>query len=193
MPLVPPVAIPLVQAGLTGNAILGVSAPQLALGVSNGFTTYAVSALLASSKDVGAAGSGTGTGFGLFLAEPALIGAMQSTFTANGINGPMRSNLINAIAIGISQSLKAALINTLNVGVGVGTGIVNLVPNTPAAMGLMVTNFVAAGLVGPNSVTLASAIAQGIDLALPSATGVVIIAGAAGPSPGVGTGVGKVT
>jgi len=192
MPLTPPTVIPLVQAGLSGNGILGIAAPLLATAVSNGFTQYTTSALTVTTKDTGTAGGGPGNGLGLFLAEPILISAMQGTFSGNGINGAMRNNVINAIAFGISQSLKSAVIITAHTGVGAGTGFVTLVVNTPASITFMITNFVAIGISGVYSTPLATAIAQGIDIALPSATGIVAITGAGSPYAAVGIGTGKV-
>lgn len=192
MALTPPTVIPLIQAGLTGNSIGGVSAPQLTIAISNGFIQYATSILIVNTKDTGTAGIGSGSGFGLLLIKSILISSLQSTFTANNIKGPMRNNLINAIAIGISQSLKSAMVSTLHTGVGSGTGIITLVPNTKTAITLMITNFVATGIVGAQSLVLATAIAQGIDLSLPSAMGNVIIVGTASPYSAVGVGTGKV-
>jgi len=141
--------------------------------------------------DVGSVGSGTGVGVGIILAPPVLIGSLTSAFEGAQIRGSLRQSLIVAISNAVSDTLKLALINTVNAGVGAGTGKVTLVPNPTASVPLMVANFFGLALVGVSSPVLASAIARGIDQVLPSAIGVIAIAGTASPSPGIGTGIGK--
>lgn len=193
MPLIPPAMTALLTGYMGAGGIFGVSSPQLATAVSNGFCQYAISSVVVNTVDVGAAGTGTGVGIGMVLAPPALIGSLTAAFEGAQIRGPLRQSLIVAIANAISDTLKLALINTVNAGVGAGSGKATLVPNPGTSVPLMVANFFGLALVGVSSPVLASAIAQGIDQALPSATGVIAIAGAAGPSPGTGTGVGKIT
>lgn len=178
---------------LGSGGVVGISSPLLATGISNGFIQYVLSGVTVNTTDVGAAGSGTGIGIGLNLAPPVLVGTLTAAFEGAQIRGPMRQPIILAIANAISDTLRLALVNTVNAGVGVGTGKVTLLPSPIVSVPLMITNFASVGLVGISSSPLASAIAQGIDLALPSTTGIVIVAGAAGPSPGTGIGVGKIT
>jgi len=192
MPLIQPAVLALLQANLAANGIVGVSAPQLAVVISSGFVQYMQTGVIATSVDVGVLGAGTGIAPTITLAAPAIIGPMQGTFTAAQINGPIRNPLINAIAASVSAALATAQVSTVNASVGVGTGLVSLVPNPGVSVPLMVANFSAAALLGPISAGLATAIAQGIDAALPSATATVIIAGGPSPTPGSGTGVGVV-
>lgn len=178
---------------LGGGGVFGVSSPQLAAAISNGFCQYAISSVVVNTVDVGSAGSGTGVGLGMVLAPPVLVGSLTATFEGAQIRGPLRQSIITAIANAVSDTLRLALVNTVNVGVGAGTGKATLAPNPAASVPLMITNFFGLALAGVSSPVLASAIANGIDQALPSATGVIVIAGASGPSPGSGTGVGKLT
>jgi len=177
----------------SAGGILGVSSPLLATGISNGFVQYALTGVVVSTIDVGAAGSGTGVGTGFALPPPALVGTLIATFEGAQIRGVMRQPLILAIANAVSDTLRLALANTVHAGVGAGTGKVTLIANPAVSVPLMVSNFGAATLLGVASSVLATAVAQGIDQALPSTVGVVTIAGAAGPSPGSGTGVGKLS
>lgn len=193
MPLVPPAMAALLAGNMGAGGIFGVSRLQLATAVSNGFCQYAISSVVVNTVDVGSAGSGTGVGSGMILAPPALVGSLTAAFEGAQIRGPLRQSLVVAIANAVSDTLKLALINTVNAGVGAGTGKATLTPNPATSVPLMIASFFGLALVGVSSPVLASAIAQGIDQALPSATGAVVIAGAAGPSPGTGTGVGKLT
>lgn len=192
MPLLSPVITSILLGNLSGNGILGISAPLLANGISLGFVQSTLLGVTVNTKDVGSAGAGIGAGVGVFLTPPILAASMQSTFTANGINGTMRNSLISAIANSISQALIAALLTTAHAGVGVGTGIATLVPNSSISVPNMIFGFTSSGIIGISARPLAIAVALGIDQALPSATAQVVIAGAAGPSPGTGVGVGKI-
>jgi hypothetical protein len=193
MPLVVPIISGIINANLAGNAVVGISSPQLALAVATGFVQYVLTGITINTIDVGTAGSGAGTGVGFVLPTPTLIGTLTATFTGAGINGIMKFPIVNAIANGISQSLLSAFINTVHVGVGAGTGKASIVPNSGVSIPLMVAGFTGNGLVGISSRPLAVAIAQGIDQALPTATGQVVIVGGTGPSPATGTGFGKIT
>lgn len=177
---------------LGSGGIIGISSPLLATGISNGFIQYALSGIVVNTTDVGSAGSGTGMGTGLNLPTPVLIGTLTAAFEGAQIRGSMRQLMIIAIANTISDTIRLAFVNTVNVGVGTGTGKVTLVPSPILSIPLMIANFISVGLVGVSSSSLASAIAQGIDLALPSVTGAVVIAGSASSSPGTGVGVGKI-
>jgi hypothetical protein len=192
MPLILPAVQGLQAANLAGQTILGISMPQMAIAIAQGFVQYATTALIATSVDVGLLGAGTGIAPTISLPPPAIVGPMQGIFTAAQINGPMRDPLINAVAGAISQALMGAQVSTVNAGVGVGTGQVSLIPNSSVSVPLMIVNFAGVLLLGSAAKSLATAIAEGIDAALPSATATVIIAGGPGPLPGAGVGIGKV-
>ncbi|KKL27294.1 hypothetical protein LCGC14_2386580 [marine sediment metagenome] len=193
MPLVLPAVQGLQAASLAGQAILGVSMPQMATAIAQGFLQYALSpSLVVTSIDVGFLGAGTGIASTISLPSPAIVGPMQGIFTAAQINGPMRIPLVNAVAAAISQALIAAQVVTVNAGIGAGTGKAIFVPNPGASVPIMIASFAAALLVGVGAQVLATAIAQGIDAALPTAVAQIVITGAPGPYPGAGSGVGKI-
>lgn len=176
---------------MNSNSLLGVAIPQLAGAVANGLVAYAAAGITVVTVDTGLAGSGTGIGFGVILATPALQGALTASLSGASLLGVAVAQLSNALAAGFSQVLGMANINTVHAGVGSGTGVVTLVPSS----GVAAFNgaFSGAGLVGAGANILASAIAAGLDSALSSATGVVTIAGAAGTSPASGTGTGIIS
>jgi hypothetical protein len=192
MPVLPPAVSALVAANLAGVGILGIGAPMLSLAVGLGFSQYVLSGVLVNTIDVGSAGGGVGLGPGPVLAPPTLVGAFSATFTANGIIGVNRNQIILALSNALPQALLSGVISTVNAGVGVGTGIATFIPNPAVSVPLMIASFTASGLIGVAAIQLATAIATGFDQALPSAVGQVVIAGAPSPFPGAGAGIGKI-
>lgn len=192
MPILAPSVTTIMIGNMAASAILGVSQIQLATAISNGYCSYLTSAVIVTTVDAGAAGSGSGFGQGLFLAPPILQGALNSTFAGNGILGVFQQPLITAIANSISQSLLSATILTANIGVGSGLGVVaTLIPNSVAHIASMIGSFSSQGILGPYSIPLATAIATGIDASLPFSRGFTVINGGSAPPPSSGIGIGK--
>jgi hypothetical protein len=173
------------------NLILGVSAIQLATGLANGLAQYAGSGMTVITVDAGTLGAGVGTGVGVILPPPVLLGTLIASFAGAGILGPFQIPTCNAISLGMSMALAQAIIQTVHAGVGVGSGVVKVIPNSGASIPTFIGAFAAAGMVGVAAVTMATAVASGLDAALPSATGVVVIAGPPNIVPGGGAGTGK--
>lgn len=185
------IMLPIMLGALPANGIAGISSPFLATAITNGFVQYVLTGITVRTQDVGTAGAGVGTGFSISLETPQLQQNLLSTFPPNLINGISSRPLINAIATSISSTLKFANIITAHAGVAVGSGSVSLIPNPSVSVPTFVSNFIAATLVGTMSRNLATAIANGIDQALPTATGFVVIAGPPSPTSAVGNGIGK--
>ncbi len=193
MALVPPPVIGIFLANMAGHSILGMSSAQLSLAVGSGFCSYMLAAPIVTTADVGTLGAGAGVGLGLLLPPPSLASSLRSSFEAHSIRGPNKDQLVSALANSISQSLLLSQILTVNAGTAVGTGkVVAVAPFPVVSVPMMVANFISSGLLGVASFNLASAVALGIDQALPQAQGQVVIAGASSPFPGGGVGVGKV-
>lgn len=185
-------ALPIFLSTLTANAFLGISSPQLASGLANAISTYALSGIIATSVDTGVFGVGAGIGFDIILPSSTLAAAFIGTFPANLIAGPMSLPLINAISLGLMQVFAIANIITVSPTVGIGAGIVSLVPNPAISIPAFIGGFSAAGIVGVASQNLARAVAIGLDSVLTSAVGAVVIAGSPSVIPSAGVGVGKV-
>lgn len=193
MALLPPPVTGILLANMAGQSILGISAVQMATAVSLGFCGYMVSAPVITTADVGTLGAGAGIGFGLILPPPSLASSLRSSFEAHSIQGANKDMLVAALASGVSQSLLLAQILTVNAGTALGTGkVVSVAPVPVVSIPMMIAAFVGSGLLGVASFNLASAIAQGIDQALPQAQGQVVIAGPSSPFPGGGVGLGRV-
>jgi len=182
----------IVLGSLVSNGIIGTSAPQLASGLANGLSIYAQTGITVQSVDTGTLGAGIGTGTGIIV-SPAITASMIAAFTANGIIGSIAIPLANAVAISFTQAFATALINTVSAGVGVGSGLVVLVPNPGVSSGIFFAGLTSAGLMGISKIQLATAVAAGLDQILPSCTGVVVIAGPPSISPGASVGVGKLS
>lgn len=192
MALLPPPVTGLLLANLVGHTILGISSAQLAIAVSSGFCSYMVSAPVITTADVGTLGAGSGIGFGLVVPPPSLSLSLRSAFEAHSIRGSNRDMLVEALAGALSQALLLAQIVTLDAGTAVGTGtVVSVIPVPLVSIPMMIASFIGSGLIGVASANLASAIAQGVDQALPQARGQTVIAGPSSPLPGGGIGLGR--
>jgi hypothetical protein len=191
MPLDPGTITGIMNANMVANGLLGPSVTQLAGAIGNALSQYAGSGLTAISVDTGLVGSGTGIGAGMLIAPSLFQAALQGTFAGALIIGPSAPLLINAISMGFSQALATAIINTTNVGVGVGAGVVSLIPSSGGPT--FVAAFKAAGMAGPSSTNMATAVGTGFDIAIPAAKGIIAVAGPAGPAPSAGAGQGKIS
>lgn len=193
MALLPPAVSAAVLTFLPGSNVKGIAVPQLAQAVGVGFAGYITSSVTVVTQDGGSAGAGAGFGQGLTVSSLTFTKSFKSAFPANGLDGAMSEPLILALSKALSVSLLAANFITVHAGTGTGTGsIVRVRPVPPSSRLNMISAFFGAGLVGSGSRSLASAIAQGVDQALTTGTGQVVITGSASPSPGGGFGSGKI-
>jgi hypothetical protein len=193
MSLNPGTLIPIMQGALASFGIIGIYSPMLATGLANGLSLYATTGIRVVTVDTGTVGSGTGIGTSIILPSPAIATAMSGTFPSHTIAGIYAPTLIGAISLGFMQSFVIALVTTVDPSVGVGVGVVKLVPNPAVSSMSFISGFIAAGIVGIYSSVLAQAVAEGLDIALLSATGVTVIAGPPSPSPSSGIGIGTLS
>lgn len=190
MPLNTSTTAPMFLAALTSATIVGQGAPQLAMACAAGLQVYATSSVQVLTVDVGVLGSGAGLGSGLILTPPAASGAMVAAFSAAGIVGTHAIPTATAIGLGLSQALAQAIVQSFHASVGVGSGIVQLIPNPGASVPAFIAAFAAAGLIGVSATQMATAVAAGVDASLPSVKGLVVISGAGSVYPGSGAGKG---
>lgn len=193
MPIDPGTTLPIFEGALASHALIGPGSIQLATGCANGLFMYMTAGGCTTiSIDVGTLGAGKGTGVGIVLPYPALSSVMSATFLAHLIAGPFSPVTADAISMGISMSLALALVNTINAGVGIGAGKVQCIP-TGAGGGIFAAAMLSAGMTGKMVPPLADAIGMALDAVIPTAQGVVVIAGPPNIIPGAGVGVGTVT
>ena len=190
MPMDPGTLTPIFLANLISVGLIGPSTIQLATGLANGTSIYANTAVQFQSVDVGTLGAGVGLGAGVVV-PPAIVPAMIGSFTANGILGPFSIPTATGIAQGMQLSFALAVIQTVAAGVGLGAGVGFCIPNPGASAGIFFAAFQAAGMLGPSTIQLASAVSAGLDLVLPASIAPVAIVGPPNIIPGAGTGIGK--
>ena len=191
MPISPATTLPIFTASLAANVIVGPSSIQMATGLSLGLFQYLNSGVIITSIDSGTLGVGVGTGPGIILAQPVLLAALTASMAGHVIAGPMMPMLANAIALGVFTSLGMAVVQTINPLVGVGVGKLQLTPNGTSNI-IFPAAFLAAGMVGPMSPALGSAIGMALDAVIASAVSVIAIAGPPSVSPSVGIGSGVI-
>ena len=191
MPLDPISVFAIMQSSLLGAGLLGVANSQLALGLTNALSVYGQTTMVVTTIDVGTAGVGKGTGAGVVLPIPTLLSSFSVSLPSAGIAGLSMPQLALGISTGYSTALASAIINTVHPSVGVGSGKLQIVPNTLVAIQTFITAFLSAGLTGIMAVPLATAVATGLDAVLPSAVGVVAITGPPSSVSAAGAGSGK--
>lgn len=188
-----PTTIPLFQASLIANGITGTGVVQLATGCSNGLQLYMSGAGCTTiSVDAGTLGAGTGVGIGITLPQPTLSATMASFFLGLLISGTYGPSTADAIASGICNSLLTVTVNTVNAGVGVGSGKVQCIPNGTGGA-LFSAAFLAAGFSGTMAPSLGLAVGGALDASISSASGFVVIAGSPSIYPGGGVGTAVVS
>lgn len=179
----------MIRSSLAAANIRGTGSTQLALALTLALCKYGTSAMNVMTIDAGTVGVGKGTGFGVWIPQPLLMTSLTSNLPARGIAGVSMPQLALGIASGYSSALSMAMISTVHPSVGVGTGKLQILPNTVAAIGLFTDAFLASGLLGSAAPQLAAAVATALDNVLPSAIGMVAITGS--PSSSASSGVGK--
>ena len=193
MSINPSITIPIFEGAFKANKMTGPSATQLAIGCANGLFQYMSGyGCVITSIDIGILGVGKGTGSGIIIPEPVILGAMIPILAGHLIVGPFSPVTANAISMGISLALASALINTVDPGVGTGAGKIILVPNG-AGSAIFASALVEAGLVGPMSVALGTSIGLTLDTVASAAQGVTVILGPSSPIPSTGLGVGTIS
>lgn len=191
MPLDPVSLTPIFLGALASHAEIGIGTPQLALGLATGLSMYAQTGIIVLSIDVGLVGAGVGIGASVIIPPTLLMSTLIPLMASSLIVGPFSPVTASAIAIGMSMAMLTAGIITVNAGVGIGAGKVQLLPNPAVSIPTFVSAFASVGMVGIMSPALATAVAVALDMCLPVAIAVVGIVGGAGPLPSGGAGLGK--
>jgi len=191
MPMDPITLLPIMTSSLASSGIVGPNLPQLASGLANGLSAYAVSSLVIKSINVGTAGAGVGAGLGLII-PPSIFATMASSFVSNGLVGVYSPSLSIAVSSAFIQSFSLGIVTVASVGVGVGSGVSSAVPNPIASYASFFSGFISSGMSGVSVPQLASAVSTGLDLSLAASFGVVVIAGPPSPVASSGAGIGKI-
>lgn len=153
MPLSPVGLTAVLVPALISAGQLGIAVPQFALGVSTGVVTT-TSASLVVSLNAGTAGPGV-SAIPLIVPQPLLLAQLLVGFAATGQVGPMAPLLALGLANGLSLGFLQGLV-TMVQPVGVGAGVAKVI--AAAAIPSMIGGFASAGMAGPGSVKMATAI-----------------------------------
>lgn len=180
-------ATPVFLASLYGAGLSGPYIPALAQGLASALSTY-IPTLIVQTANVGTAGSGVGTGTA-FLSTAVLNPSMVASFSGSGLVGVFSPSLALAVASGISNCMSLAVANVISTGVGSGTGIGNVIPNS--GIPHFISGLRGVAMIGTYVDVLATAIANGFDSSLPSTVVNVVIAGPSSPVPASGVGFGS--
>jgi hypothetical protein len=193
MPLDPITVGGIMRTSLLGAGLVGIGSSQLAAALTGALCTYGTTTMSVGTVDVGTAGAGKGTGIGVIVPQPVLAASLATFLPSNGIAGLSMPQLVLGVSTGYSMALSGAIINTFHPSVGVGTGKLQISPNTIASIGVFIQAFLAAGLSGSMAIPLATAVAEGLDAVLPVAMGVVAIVGSPSVISSSGAGSGKLS
>lgn len=188
MPVTPPTMAGAIAPNLAASGSIGLSAPQLALGVGIGVATW-TQQIVVSTVDTGTLGSGSGVPTPILI-PPSLIGNMLSGFASFGMTGILSPALATALANGIMLGYLQGLLVTSHPTVGVGAGVAKF--SAPAAGPSIIAGLGSAGMSGQQVPKIGGAIGMGLDLSFASLVMPVAIVGAPSPSSGGGVGVGKI-
>jgi len=175
------------QLVVTGN--IGVSVPQLALGVANGLCLWTSGTLLVATVDTGTLGAGVGA-FPCVIPPPLLFAGLTLGFASAGLVGISVPSLLAGLTSGLALAFPTGVITTVHPAVS--TGVATVTFPGPSSVPSMLTGFASAGMVGSNNAQLATGIGLGLDFSFASFTIPIPIVGPTTPSAGGGVGYGKI-
>jgi hypothetical protein len=191
MPLTPPAIAQAIVAA--GPDLKGVLFPRLATFVGVAVAAWAqVPANLAlQGVTVGAVGSGAVAGKVYVVPAPLPVPA-QVLEVLFGVQAPAVGR---AVGLGIAAAVNAtATYQGVSVGVGSGTDVSKVsLANGPALVLALSASAATTGLVGVDVARLCAGLGPGIADLLLTGSGVGVVAGPVGPSPGAGTSTSRVS
>jgi uncharacterized membrane protein (DUF485 family) len=191
MPLQAPITTYIFFNNLSASNLNGLAIPQMSLGLAMGLENYANKGLTAQSADVGTIGVGKGVGIGFLVTAQVLSAAFYGTFLAHNILGIASPSVINALALSFNQCFLGAAITTNSATVGIGTGIVKAVTDTKASKDAFEAGMKSGSILGSASSRFIQDVAEGLDIALNTGVGAIVIGGAPSIIPSAGSSSGN--
>jgi hypothetical protein len=178
---------------LSNTVFVGPQAPQMANGIALGLTTYLLTNplnIVSSIGDIGAPGSGVGNGIVIPPPIPVLTGLLTSNLAGVGIIGPQAPQMALGLSIATSTYLMTAQSLTAHAGVGLGTGVGNIIGVEPIGMAASILSVT--GFIGPQWPQIVAGISNALVTYLMSSVKFTItITGPAGPGMSTGVGSGR--
>jgi hypothetical protein len=133
---------------------------------------------------IGTVGGGLVTGKFFLVPVPLPVNAAVA---ATSLLGPSASLVATAVGVGVGTSLNASAGYRGTSTGAIGADISKVVfSDGPSLVAVLVSNFNAAGLRGPQAAQLALGLGNGIAAMVLTGGGTGVAAGAPGPSPGTG-------
>lgn len=183
----PPITAAILAAG---PALKGPTFIQIATAVGIAVTAWIQipGNVILNGVTTGTAGAGSANGKFLMPIAP-----LPGTFPANTMLGPVGLEMSVAIGLGVSTALNAtAQFTGVSVGVGAGSVIAKTtVANPYTLLPILSASLAAQGIVGPSSLLISKACAEGISLLVMAGGGAGVVVGPPAPAPSVGTSICK--
>lgn len=189
MPITTPGIVGSIVTNLNAVSLIGTDVPKYANGVAQGLILW-VPLIQVVTVDVGTAGTGTNVPLPVSVVTPTLYANLFTGATGQGFTGIYLPVFLNGLANGLTAAFFQMLVETVHPIVGTGTGVATFV--APPASTSMITGFASAGLIGPQAVQAAVALAIGLDLTFASLSLPIVIVGTATPTGASGVGTGKI-
>lgn len=190
MPLTPSILTHAIIA--SGPDLIGVEWPRVARFVGIAVAAWAPvpGNIVLQGVTTGAAGSGAVTGKVSIIPAPLIVPAQVLT-TLFGVKA---AAVGRAVGLGIATAFNAsAAYQGASVGVGSGTDVSKVTVVNGSSLVLALSAAAATtGLTGVNIARLCAGLGPGIANLLLTGTGIGVVAGPVGPSPGVGTSISRV-
>jgi hypothetical protein len=187
MLLMPNLTLAIIQ-GLASGGVVGPAVPQLAQGIAGGIMRW-VPLLIVSTVDTGTYGVGSGMApFALDVGS--LTTNLMNAYAVNGQLGPMSKPEAKGLASGLASGFAQGIMKTSHATTGSGDALARVFG--PLAFSSLEQGFKAAGMKGPSSVKKCKAISTALFLGLQLFQMPIKILGPSSPSPGGGSGIGRV-
>lgn len=189
MPITPLSVVTAITPALAAAGGGGQGAPQLATGLGIGVSNW-IQQITVSTADTGTLGVGSSTA-PLLVPSLTLTENMLAGFATHGMVGAMGPAIAAGLANGFVLAFAQGVVVTTHPSVGVGSAVAKFI--APPAAPFLAAGFVAAGMNGQALPQLADAIGLAFDLTFASLVMPLAVVGAASPTAGGGSGVGKIT
>lgn len=162
--------------------LVGLQWPAVANALAQALSSWAASPgnLTLTGTSTGTLGTGPVTGIFTVAPQPALV---LASLVGAGVAGPLASSIAVAVSNGVSQGFSGSAYVGVSTGVGSGTDQSIVLVANPSTLVAILAPLLG---VGPNALSLALGLSQGVCAQILTGTGFGSVNGAPSPSPGTG-------
>jgi hypothetical protein len=196
MPISGPVFSGLLMVELASQGFTGAQLLQLSNGIGNGVANYLLTSAIYQGVGIGTTvGAGVGTGFVQGIVGPVAGMNIFQMMTAVGFTGPKAIQMAMAIGNAFSSFISLGIVNSVCIGMAIGTGTGTLIVAGPAMAASIMGMLTAVGFTGSQTLQLAMAIGNGICNTILSSGIVmtVLVGGGFPPIPMTGVDIGMLS